>query len=210
MEWVKINDEGEIEFQSDEVKLVPEVQALLALNYNKQKGDVEGRKKYRAKQEIKYLYLVYSYKSPYRDYSEDERIIEAKQDCNFGPEWVESKELKELKPKFNKGLGNKVVNMLQRVYKFVDKFEKHLDNIDLNERTATGGIVHDAKKVMDTLNALPRLAETLQELENQAKLGIVVKTNSRGDQEVGWMAINKKKDNGQNNSGHSEEDQGEV
>lgn len=190
MEWVKINEEGEIEFVADEVKLVPEVQAILALNYNKQKKDTDGRKRYRAKNELRYLYLVYSMRSPYKDYSEEERIKEAKLECGFGPEWVESPELKALIPKFIKGTQNKAVNMLKKVHKFIDKFETHLDKIDLNERNSSGGLVHTPKSVIETLNSLPKLLETLQELENQARLGIVAKSNSRGDHELGWLAVN--------------------
>ena len=67
MEWIKIDEEGELVLVEDEVKLVPEVQALLSSKYNK-KG--------RAMQEFKYLFLAYSYKSPYRDFSEKERIAE--------------------------------------------------------------------------------------------------------------------------------------
>jgi hypothetical protein len=188
MEWLKINEEGEIEFVSQEVKLVPEVQAILALNYNKQKGDNEGKKKYRAKAECKYLFLVYSNKSPYKDYNEQERIAEAKIDCNFGPEWVGSPELKKLVPKFLKGNQPKVAKLLLTVQRFVDRFEAHLDNIDLNERNASGGLVHKPTDIMGTLERLPRLAETLQELENQVKSGVIVKSSVRGDQEEGWLS----------------------
>jgi len=188
MEWVKITDEGEIEFVSAEVKLVPEVQAILTMAYNKGQGDFEGRKKLRAKTEMKYLYLAYSKRSPYKDFSEDERIIEARDDCKFPPDWKPSKELIALIPKFQNGTQNKVARLLGTVTKFIDKFEKNLNNIDLNERTASGGLLYKSTDIMATLERLPRLAETLQELENQANTGVIVKTASKGDHELGWMA----------------------
>lgn len=199
MEWIKISAEGEVEFVSEEVKLVPEVRAILALDYNKGKGDFEGRKKVRAKKEMQYLFLAYSPRSPYKDFNEEERIAEAKLDCVFEPGWTESKELKALVPKFKRGSETKVVRLLSTVEKFVDKFEKHLNEIDLNERNANQGLVHSAKSIMETLERLPRFAETLQELEQQAKSGVIVKNSSKGDHEVGWMATttsaksNKKK-----------------
>lgn len=49
MEWFQITDEGEIEFVSKEIKLIPEVRAILSLEYNKGDKDFEGRKKVRAK-----------------------------------------------------------------------------------------------------------------------------------------------------------------
>lgn len=187
MEWLRINDEGEVEFVSEEVKLVPEVQAILTLNYNKAPGDIDGRKKFRAKRECKYLALAYSPRSPYKDYSESERIAEARLDCKFPLDWEPSTELKLLIPEFEEGTKNKVGRLLKTVTKFIDKFEAHLNNIQLDERNQSGGLIHKPTDIMATLERLPRLAETLQELENQAKLGVIIKQNVKGDHQPGWM-----------------------
>lgn len=191
MEWIKINDEGEIEFVSEEVKLVPEIQALKTLAYNKGPGDHDGRKKLRAKTELKYLYLVYSPKSPYKDYSEVDRVAEAKLDCKLPDSWEESTELKLLIPKFKKGNSSKVERLLATVTKFLDKFEIHLNTIDLTERTATGGLLYDPKKILETLNQLPKVAATVQELEQQVKYGLISTTKVQGDHELGWAGVNK-------------------
>lgn len=191
MEWLSIDENGEIRFVSEECKLVPEVQAILTLNYNKQPKDHDGRKKYRAKNELKYLYLAYSLKSPYRDYSEKERIEEAKLDCNFDSSWTPSPELIALIEKYKRGTPGKINRLLTTVTKFIDKFENHLNTVDLNERSNTGGLIHSPKAIIDTLERLPRLAETLQELETQAKLGVISKVSSKGDHEVGWMAMSQ-------------------
>lgn len=178
MDWLKITDTGEIEFVTDEVKLVPEVKALLAKSYDK-KG--------RAKQELMYLFLAYSYKSPYKDYSEHERLQQAKTDCQFPNDWEESTQVKLLIPKFKQGTTNRASRLLGTVSKFLDKFELHLNSIDLNERTAAGAIVHSPKGIMDTLRQLPGMAETLTELERQARTDIVKKISSKGDHELGWI-----------------------
>lgn len=193
MDWIKINDEGEIEFVSEEVKLVPEIQALQALNYNKQKGDLDGRKRYRAKNELKYLYLTYSSKSPYRDYTELERINQAKEDCKFPDTWVESPELKALIPKYLKGTKNKITRSIDTINKFLDKFDLHLNNINLDERNLSGGLIHNPKAIMQTLEELPDLALKLAELERQARTDTVQKASgSKGDHELGWLQGKKK------------------
>lgn len=192
MEWLKLNEEGELEFVMEEAKLVPEVQAMLTLNYNKSPGDIAGRKRYKALTELRYMYLVYSPKSPYRDYlSEKEKIDEAKQDCGFSSTWVESKELKDVIQKYLKGNENKITRSLRLVEKFLDKFETHLLGIDLNERTTNEGLVHAPAAIMKTLQELPRFLSTLQELEQQARLGLVAAPTSKGDHELGWIAITK-------------------
>jgi hypothetical protein len=191
MEWIKLNDEDQIEFVMEEVKLVPEVQGIRSLSYNKGfPGDADGRKKLRAKQELKYLYLAYSPKSPYKDYTETDRLTEARIDCNLADNWEESTELKLLVKKFNKGSLSKVGRLLETVTKFLEKFENHLNTIQLDERSATGGMVHDPKKILDTLNQLPRLASTIQELEQQVKYGMISNTKVKGDHELGWSGVN--------------------
>ena len=178
---------GEVEFVTEEVKLVPEVQALLTLEYNKKEGDAQGRFKKRAKEEIKYLCLAYSTKSPYRDYSSKERLEEARKDCKFPADWEESTQLKLLIPKFIKGTKSKTGRLLSTVENFLEKFEAHLNSIDLNERNSSGGVVHDPAKVMTTLRQLPGMAQTIQELEQQVNLGLVGTPRSKGDHEIGWM-----------------------
>jgi len=205
MEWIKINEDDEVEFLADEIRLVPEIQTLRSPGYNKLfPGDNDGRKKLRAKQELKYLYLAYSPKSPYRDYSLTDRIAESRLDCKLPETWNESPELKLLISKFNKGSLTKTGRLLETVTKFLEKFEKHLNTIDLDERSANGGIVHDPKKILDTLNQLPRLAGTIQELEQQVKYGLISNTKVKGDHELGWSGVNPDSFHEDNNESEDE------
>lgn len=190
MEWLKINeDTGDVEFATEEVGLVPEMAILKTLNYNKADGDIDGRKRKRGKEELRYMLLVYSPKSPYRDYKEDERMAEARIDCRFKESWKPSEELKKAIEKYQKGSINKVTRSLKTAEKFLEKFEGHLESISLNERNSNGGLVHDPGKVMSTLKQLPDFLLTIQELERQAKLDILSSPKSKGDHELGWMAI---------------------
>lgn len=191
MEWLKINGGGEIEFASEEIKLVPEVQALLALKYNKAKGDLDGRRRYRALAELKYLYLAYSSKGPYTDYSEAERFEEAKKDCQFPADWVESPELIALLPKFLKGNTSKIERLLRTAEKFLDKLEDHLNSLDLKERKDDGTYINKPKEIIDALKQLPSLAQILQDLERQIRSGTIGVPTSKGDHEIGWMEGNE-------------------
>jgi hypothetical protein len=191
MDWLKIDpDTGEIELVSEEVKMVPVLQALSALNYNKAKGDLDGRKRYRMRAELKYMYFMYSFTSPYVDYNETERHVEALIDAGLPEDWKPSKEFTEAADKYRKASPNKVMRLLKTTESFVDKFEVYLNGIDLNERTPSGAAVHDPSKIMTTIQKLPGLAQTLFELQSQARMGIIASKGSRGDQELGWTAIN--------------------
>lgn len=206
MEWLKLNNEGEIEVVSEEIKLVPELQELYSLKYNKGPKDQDGRKRYRCLKELKYLHLAYSLKSPYTDFTTEDRIKEAKTDCQLPEDWKESPELKALITKYQKGQVNKVTRSLRVVEGFLEKFENHLNSIDLNERNANQGLVHDAGKIMSTLKQLPDYLMTLQELERQARHDIIRTPTSKGDHELGWMAVNdqSKKTKKKENEEHSE------
>jgi hypothetical protein len=193
MEWLRLNEEGEIEFVMEEVKLVPEVLTLLQWPYNKgYKGDTQGRKRLRAMAELKYMYLMYSPKSPYQEaYSEKERLEESKKDAGFSEHWIESEELQTLIKKYVKASVNRITRSKKIVERFLEKFEAHLESIDLNERTMNEGLVHKPGEIMKTLQELPRFLTTMQELEHQSRLGMVAAPTSKGDHELGWMAMNK-------------------
>lgn len=209
MEWLRLNDDGEIEFVSEEIKLVPEMQALLALKYNKAKGDLDGRKRYRALNELKYMYLNYSIKGPYRDYSDADRLVEAKLDCSLPGEWEESTELKLLIPKYLKGSKSKLARLLTTTEGVLDKLDAYFNSINLLEKKDNGEYVNDPKKIMDALKQLPGLAQTLQELEQQVKIGSIGNPRSKGDHTLGWMAEDqnkKKKTTTRENEPEAEED----
>jgi len=206
MDWLRVNSDGDLEFVMEEVKLVPEVQTLLSLKYNKDtKGDMDGRKKLKALNELKYMYLVYSPKSPYKDYlTEKEKVQEAKTDCNFTEFWVESPELKLATVKYLKGNENKTTNSVKVITKFLDKFSTHLESIDLNERNSSGSLVHDPGKIMATLEKVPSFVKTLEELEKNSRLGLVAAPTSKGDHELGWKAM--RQDTGKKRPKQAEEE----
>jgi len=190
MEWFKITEEGEIEFVTEEVKLVPEVKAILTREYNTETGDAQGRKRNRAKRELKFLILNYSPKSPYRDYSENERIEEAIIDCKLPKDFKPSDELLALVPKFLEGRKSRAERSLTSANKFLDKLEAHLEKVNLDERSASGGVVHDPQKIMKTLENIPLFAMKIEEYERQIRQGITASPTSKGDHELGWMAMN--------------------
>ncbi len=159
----------------------------MSLKYNKRNGDLDGRKRYRALEELKYLHLAYSTKSPYRDYSDNERLEESKKDCGFSSNWEESTELKLLIPKFIKGTTSKLARLLQTTESVLDKLDSYYKTIDFS-LGAENRV--EPKEVIESLNKLPKLAQTLQELERQVKTGSVGTTKSKGDHETGWIMDN--------------------
>lgn len=195
MRWLKINEDGEVELTTEEVKLVPELALIHSLKYNKGEGDMDGRKRKRAKQELKYLYLAYSTKSPYKDYSKEERIEEAKKDCEFNTGWEESTELQLLIKKFQQGEKSKFERLLSAAENFLEKLETHLSKVDFDKTDEKGALVYDPNKILTTLQKLPGLAQTIQELELQIRNGNVGNPKSKGDHEIGWMAMQEQDNN---------------
>jgi hypothetical protein len=209
MEWIKINDNGEVELVSEEIRLVPEMEVVFTLSYNRGPKDNEGRKRYRLKSELRYMYLAYSHKSPYKDYTEVERIAQAKLDCYFPENWEESKELQLLINRYTIASPNKITRLLHTAERTVDKLRTFLESINLDERNETGNLVHTTASVLKTLSELPSVAQTLTELERQARTDTIQRVGSKGDHQLGWMSESGGKKNG-DISGYTKEDPGEI
>lgn len=193
MEWLKVTDDGKVELVDEEIKLVPELQEMTTLAYNKQPGDKEGRNRYRLIQELRYMYLAYSLKGPYRDYSEKERLAQARIDCSFPEEWKESEQLIALIKKYTEANPNKTMRLLLTANKTLDKIREYLDAVDLKEKNKAGVLVNDPQTIMKTLKELPSVAQTIEELERQARTDTIRKVGTKGDHDLGWQGLTEQR-----------------
>lgn len=190
-----INKEtGEVEF-SDEALALEVVKTLRSLNYNKQEGDADGRKRERIKREKRYVWFMYHPLTPYREYSEKEKLIEAKLEAKLPDDWVPSSELVAFIAEYIKHTKTRILRLLDSAEKAVDKVRIYLETVDLSERTAAGGIVNHPTDVIKLISDLPKAAQSLQELQLQAKSHLLAPAKkSRGDAEIGWIMEEKQEE----------------
>lgn len=159
----------ELEINEPEVLLVREFKVLL------------DRNKYRAFREFSYMYLALDWKSPYSNYSEQERHNEALSDSGLTESEFNDPLFREACRKYrNLQDSNKSIKLLQAAKMAADQFIDYFETIvDLNERDANGRPVFDAEKAMKTMAQLSKVHEQLVVLENQVKKELTEQTGTR-------------------------------
>lgn len=183
------NAENTVEVNEPDILLIKEFAALWEQERNKCGADPEGKFRLRAFRELQYIYLMLNWKSPYADYTEQERHQEALKDaCITESEWNDPifraacRKYKELQ---NASRSLKLIKSAQSV---VDKFTDYFDSIDLTERDElTGKPIWKTKDIMSEMQSVSKVIEELKNLEYMYKKEQEAQSDVRGDAEVGFM-----------------------
>lgn len=158
-----------LEVNEPEVLLVREFKQLL------------DRDSDRAFRELSYIYLALDWKSPYSNYSEQERHAEALCDSGLTEYEFNDPLFREACRKYrNLQDSNKSIKLLQAAKNAADQFIDYFETImDLNERDINGKPVFDAEKAMKTMAQLSKVHEQLVTLEEQVKKELTEQTGTR-------------------------------
>lgn len=187
MEKILIYKDGEVVLERDELRLIPEFAALLTLKYNKQSGDNEGRKQIRAFKEFTYIWFIHSYNSPYREYDEKERRVEALQTAGLSEVYEFSTEFRLAEKKYLSLIETRVLKLIKASEKAVDKIRAYLEDVDLTERSENNALVNKPSDIIKIINDLDSVADGLDKLANRQKKEKQEFASTRGAQEAGWL-----------------------
>lgn len=182
-------DSGQITLEEESLLLIKEFNDLLEPKRNITKNDKTGKKKERAFNEFKYLYLFYDGKSPYFSFPEQERHREALIDAGLTPEQYEDQLFKEACKKYDKLENSSLeIRLLKSAMVAVENQIYYLQNVDLGERDpATGKPIFKSKDLIAEIKGCKDLITSLRELEMQVKKGSEVESSLRGNAEVGMF-----------------------
>lgn len=183
------NITGEIELNTPEILLINEFAALMDKNRNKCKEDPKGEHKLRAFKEFKYIYLCLFWNSPYCDYDEQERHIEALKDSGLTEEEFNNPEFRAACRKFKElQNSNRSIRLLGAARDTVSKFIDYFHNIDVEERDAqTGKPIFSVKNVIAELTSLNKVHEALLDLEARVKKEIAETSSIRANAVDGYL-----------------------
>lgn len=170
----------QLEINEPEILLVREFKALLDKDKSKQKE--------KAFRELTYIYLALSWKSPYNQYSEQERHEEALNDSGLTEEEFNNPTFREACRKFRALQdSNKSIKLLEAARTATDQFIDYFNTIiDLNERDQNGKPVFSAEKVMKEMAQLSKVHEQLTMLEAQVKQEMEVSSGTRAGVQKGY------------------------
>lgn len=171
--FVYDNVNSKLELNEPELLLIKEFKELLERDKTKNKS--------RFWKELTYIYLAICWKSPYSQYSEQERHEEALRDSGLSEKEFNDPSFRAACRKFRDLQdSNKSIKMLNAAKAAADKFIDYFEVIvDLNERDQNGKPIYSAEKVMKEVSNLTKVHQELVQLENQVKRELTEQTTLR-------------------------------
>ena len=183
------NMRNRVELNMPEILLVKEFSELVKCERNICKGDPKGTQGLRAFREFTYIWLALDWKSPYSDYSEQERHREALNDSGITEEEFNNPEFRAACRKYRQlQESNRSIKMLQAAQNTVDNFIDYFNTVvDLSERDANGKPVFRTKDIISEISSLSKVHEELKILEGQVKKEMMETTSIRGGATDGFL-----------------------
>lgn len=187
MNFLKYRD-NQVILDREELLLVKEFNQLLDLERNKCEDDKKGVLGLRVVKELTFMYLNYDWKSPYSEYSEEERKFAALQDSKLTEQELLDPVFLEACKKYQDLQDTRILKMLRASYKAIDTLRIFFETVDLTETdTFTGKPIYNAKDIISNIQNLGKMIEGLQQLENLVKTEREQSKNLRGDAEPGMF-----------------------
>lgn len=156
-----------------------EFKALYALNYNKQAGDIDGRKRVRATKEIKYLKSFYDPMSAQnrKGLSKEEKLLDIASMYNLPLNFEESEELIAAKNVYIQNFEFVAYKLLKSTRNVIIQYISSLDDIHKkqkefsnNKEVTEEGLkaaVENGKYIITLVKELPNALTSLQDLEEK-------------------------------------------
>lgn len=165
------NVRNKVELNLSEILLVKEFSELMKCERNICKEDPTGSYSLRAFKEFTYIWLALDWKSPYSDYSEQERHQEALNDSGITEEEFNNPEFRAACRKYRSlQESNRSIKLLKAAQNTVDKFIDYFNNVDPEERDSmTGKPVFKVKDLIAEITNLSKVNDELNTLENMVK-----------------------------------------
>ena len=183
------NMHNRVELNMPEILLVKEFSELVKCERNICKEDPKGTQGLRAFREFTYIWLALDWKSPYSDYSEQERHKEALNDSGITEEEFNNPEFRAACRKYRQlQESNRSIKMLQAAQNTVDNFIDYFNTVvDLSERDANGKPVFKTKDIISEISSLSKVHEELKILEGQVKKEMMETSSIRGGATDGFL-----------------------
>lgn len=147
------------------------------------------RNKERADREFTYIYLAIDWKSPYSNYSEQERHQAALNDAHITEEEWNDPSFRAACRKYRAlQESNRYVRLLHSAELVTDKIIDYFQNIDLEERDEqTGKYVNKVSDIQKAMENAAKQIESLKMIESLVKKEMTEQSQIRGGAVEGFM-----------------------
>ena len=168
--------------------LIEEFKKLLEPSRNKCKEDPSGLEHIRADREFTYIYLAIDWKSPYANYSNQEKHEAALKDAQITEEEWNNPEFRAACRKYvSLQDSNRYVRLLQAAQEVTDKIIDYFHNVDLQEQDEQGKYLVKVKDVQAAMKEAADQIETLKQIESLVKKEVMEQSQIRGGAVEGFM-----------------------
>lgn len=170
-------DNNKLTLNKEAILLIKEFAVLWEVSRNKIEGDAQGHLRKRAFREFTYMYLMYDWESPYKNFSDKDRHETSLDDSGLTNKQYNDELFKEACNKYVKIQDTRMLKLLQSMYKTIDELTLFLATVDLQERDIDGKPIFNAKQISDTIAGVGKTVTSLESVE------AIVRKQKDGDKE---------------------------
>ena len=180
---------GKAVLMNADLVLISEFKALLEPERNKCKEDPNGTQHLRADREFTYIYLAIAWKSPYANYSEQERHQAAMKDANITEaEWNDPTFRAACRKYRALQESNRYVRLLQSAELVTDRIIDFFNNVDIEERDEqTNKYINKVSDIQKAMKEAVEQIESLKQIEALVKKEMTEQSQIRGGAVEGFM-----------------------
>ena len=186
--WDYNQKTGRAQLVTADLVLIEEFKKLLEPSRNKCDEDPSGLEHIRADKEFTYIYLAIDWKSPYANYSNQEKHEAALKDAHITEEEWNNPEFRAACRKYVALQdSNRYVRLLQAAQEVTDKIIDYFHNVDLQEQDEQGKYLVKVKDVQAAMKEAADQIETLKQIESLVKKEVMEQSQIRGGAVEGFM-----------------------
>ena len=186
--WDYNQKTGRAQLLTADLVLIDEFKKLLEPSRNKCNEDPSGLEHIRGDREFTYIYLAIDWKSPYANYSNQEKHEAALKDAHISEEEWNNPEFRAACRKYvSIQDSNRYVRLLQAAQEVTDKIIDYFHNVDLQEQDEQGKYLVKVKDVQAAMKEAADQIETLKQIESLVKKEVMEQSQIRGGAVEGFM-----------------------
>lgn len=186
--WDYDQKTGKAILVTPDLVLIKEFKDLLEVERNKCKEDPSGLDHLRADKEFTYIYLAIDWKSPYSNYSNQEKHTAALQDAELTEEeWNDPIFRAACRKYVSLQDSNRYVRLLQASQEVTDKIIDYFQNIDLNSTDDQGKPLVKITDIQKAMDQSVKQIESLKQIEALVKKELTEQSQIRGGAVEGFM-----------------------
>lgn len=186
--WDYNQSTGRAQLINADLVLIKEFKDLLSPERNRCKEDPSGLNHLRADREFTYIYLAICWKSPYSNYSEQERHQAALKDGEITEQEWEDPVFRAACRKYRAlQESNRYIRLLQSAELVTDKIIDYFDNLDLNGIDDQGKPLVKVADVQKAMENSAKQIETLRQIEALVKKEVMEQSQIRGGAVEGFI-----------------------